>query len=85
MRILITGSNGLLGQKIVSQLLRSDSVFVATSLGENRNQDCPIEFYTPMDICNATEIADVFAAFKPTHVIHTAAMTSVDTCELDPE
>ena len=85
MRILITGSNGLLGQKIVSQLLRSDSVFLATSLGENRNQDCPMEFYTPMDICNATEIADVFAAFKPTHVIHTAAMTNVDTCELDPE
>ena len=85
MRILITGSNGLLGQKIVSQLLRSDIVFLATSLGQNRNQDCPTEFYTQMDICNVLEIADVFAAFKPTHVIHTAAMTNVDTCELEPE
>jgi dTDP-4-dehydrorhamnose reductase len=85
MRILITGSNGLLGQKIVSQLLQSDIVFLATSLGQNRNQDCPTEFYTQMDICNVLEIAHVFAAFKPTHVIHTAAMTNVDTCELDPE
>ncbi len=85
MRILITGSNGLLGQKIVSQLLSSDKVFLATSLGQNRNQDCPMDFYSQMDICNAVEIAEVFTAFQPTHVIHTAAMTNVDTCELDPE
>ena len=85
MRILITGSNGLLGQKIVSQLLRSDRVFLATSIGQNRNQDCPIAFYAQMDICNVLEIAHIFEAFKPTHVIHTAAMTNVDTCELDPE
>lgn len=85
MRILITGSNGLLGQKIVSQLLRSNRFFLATSLGQNRNQDCPVEVYCPMDICNALDIAEVFTSFKPTHVIHTAAMTNVDTCELNPE
>jgi dTDP-4-dehydrorhamnose reductase len=85
MRILITGSNGLLGQKIVSQLLRSKRIFLATSLGQNRNQDCPEEFYAQMDICNVTEITKVFAEFNPTHLIHTAAMTNVDTCELDPE
>jgi dTDP-4-dehydrorhamnose reductase len=85
MRILITGSNGLLGQKLVSQLLQTDSLFLATSLGENRNQDCPEGCYAQMDICNESEIAAVFAAFQPTHVIHTAAMTNVDTCELDPE
>jgi len=85
MRILITGSNGLLGQKIVSQLLQSKRIFLATSLGQNRNQDCPDECYAQMDICNVSEIAEVFLEFQPTHVIHTAAMTNVDTCELDPE
>jgi len=85
MRILITGSNGLLGQKIVSQLLQSKRIFLATSLGQNRNQDCPEACYAQMDICNESEITAVFAAFQPTHVIHTAAMTNVDTCELDPE
>lgn len=85
MRILITGSNGLLGQKIVSQLLRSKHVFLATSLGQNRNQDCPKEFYAQMDICKMSEIEEIFSEFKPTHVIHTAAMTNVDTCELEPE
>ncbi|MFM1914414.1 MAG: hypothetical protein RLZZ531_83 [Bacteroidota bacterium] len=85
MRILITGSNGLLGQKLVTQLLQKGIDFMASSLGVNRNNDCPEENYRTMDICNRDEIAEVFQEFKPTHVIHTAAMTNVDTCELNPK
>ena len=85
MRILITGSNGLLGQKIVAQLLKKGSTFLATSLGENRNEECPTENYLRMDICNPEEITEVFQTFQPSHVIHTAALTNVDTCELDPD
>ena len=40
MRILITGSNGLLGQKIVNQLTDSKIDFLATSKGVNRNSKC---------------------------------------------
>ena len=85
MRILITGSNGLLGQKLVAQLLQRGIDFMASSLGVNRNNDCPEENYRTMDICNRDEIAEVFKEFKPTHVIHTAAMTNVDACELNPQ
>lgn len=85
MRILITGSNGLLGQKLVAQLLLKGIDFMASSLGVNRNNDCPEENYRTMDICNRDEIAEVFKEFKPTHVIHTAAMTNVDACELNPQ
>jgi dTDP-4-dehydrorhamnose reductase len=85
MRILVTGSNGLLGQKIVAQLLSAKVDFLATSLGKNRNKNCPSNGYAEMDICNETNIAEVFKSFQPTHVIHTAAMTNVDTCELEPE
>ena len=85
MRILITGSNGLLGQKLVAQLLQKGIDFMASSLGVNRNNDCPGENYRTMDICNRDEIAEVFKEFKPTHVIHTAAMTNVDACELNPQ
>ena len=36
-KILITGSNGLLGQKIIFGLLNNNEVeIIATSLGENR-------------------------------------------------
>ncbi len=84
MRILVTGSNGLLGQKIVQQLLNANISFLATSLGSNRNDDCPTTVYCSMDITDQAEIQRVLANFNPTHVIHTAAMTNVDACELDP-
>lgn len=85
MKILITGSNGLLGQKIVKQLLKRNISFLATSNGKNRNTDCPDTHYQPMDICNAHQVNEIVTAFRPTHIIHTAAMTNVDACELNPE
>lgn len=85
MRLLITGSNGLLGQKIVKLCLKRGTEFLATSQGENRNSKCPSERYASMDITKEEEIARVFDSYQPTHVIHTAAMTNVDQCESDPE
>jgi dTDP-4-dehydrorhamnose reductase len=70
---------------LVAQLLQKSIDFMASSLGVNRNNDCPEENYRTMDICKRDEIAEVFQEFKPTHVIHTAAMTNVDTCELNPQ
>ena len=85
MKILISGSNGLLGQKIVRQALNKGIKFLATSKGENRNKDCPSEYFQSLDICELSEIKKVFTEFQPTHIIHTAAITNVDTCELNPE
>jgi dTDP-4-dehydrorhamnose reductase len=85
MKVLITGSNGLLGQKIVGQVLKKGTSFLATSKGENRNPNCPSENYQSLDICDANAIEKVFTDFQPTHIIHTAAITNVDTCELNPE
>lgn len=84
MMILITGSNGLLGQKLVKQLSKKNIPFIATSKGENRNSDCKDAFYSSMDICSVEDIKSVFDRFIPTHVIHTAAMTNVDECEEFP-
>ena len=85
MRILITGSNGLLGQKLVDAL-RDDPLvdLLATSRGGDRSPDPLGSRYAPMDITDQAEVADVFDAFKPDVVVHTAAMTNVDACELDP-
>lgn len=85
MKILITGSNGLLGQKIVKLCLKYGIQFLATSKGENRNPDCPSSNYFALDITNKLEINGVFEAFYPTHVIHTAAITNVDQCENDKD
>ncbi len=81
MRILITGSNGLLGQKIVRQLIKNKIDFCATSLGSNRNSNCPNESYKQLDITKPNEVNVVIAAYQPTVIINTAAMTNVDACE----
>ena len=85
MRILVTGSNGLLGQKLVAALRNDASVeLTATSRGNDRTPDPLGGRYRQMDATDAAEVNAVLGAVKPGVVIHTAAMTNVDACELDP-
>ncbi|HIP31464.1 MAG TPA: SDR family oxidoreductase, partial [Crocinitomicaceae bacterium] len=85
MRILITGSNGLLGQKLVALCQEKNIKYFATSKGENRNSTCPENHYYELDITNQDAVNNVFNRLQPTHVIHTAAITNVDFCELNPD
>jgi dTDP-4-dehydrorhamnose reductase len=82
-KILITGSNGLLGQKIVKRCIKNKIPFLATSLGENRNSKCPSQNYSSLDICDPDQIRNLFENHQFTSVIHTAAITNVDYCELN--
>ena len=83
-RILITGSNGLLGQKLVDLLRKQASVeLIATARGNNRLPVTEGYTYASLDITVQEEVLDIFDQFKPDVVIHTAAMTNVDTCETD--
>lgn len=82
MKILITGSNGLLGQKLVKLLANVNGIeFLATSTGENRISTTTGFNYQSLDITNRNQLLEVFNQFKPTVVINTAAMTNVDACE----
>lgn len=83
-KVLITGSNGLLGQKLIS-LLREDPnyVVIATARGTNRFPDYNGYLYKSMDVCNRDEVASVVEELKPDYIVHTAAMTNVDQCETD--
>ena len=83
-RILITGSNGLLGQKLVYACLqRADIELIATSRGENRLLVQKGYTYEPMDIGNREDVMKVIGHYKPECVIHGAAMTNVDACETE--
>ncbi len=83
MRLLITGANGLLGQKLVALIApRTDVELVATSRGENKiNYNLPTYQYRPMDVTRPSEVDEVIAQEKPDVIIHTAALTKVDYCE----
>lgn len=82
MSILVTGANGLLGQKLVQLLLTKKEPFTATGRGDCR---IPLEGirYRPLDITSPGEVLRVIGEEKPEVVIHTAAMTNVDQCEQD--
>jgi dTDP-4-dehydrorhamnose reductase len=79
---LITGSNGLLGQKLIYTLLkRNDIKIIATSIGENRIKHKEGYTYVPLDITDKAQVNSVIEKYKPDVIINTAAMTNVDACE----
>ena len=85
-RILITGSNGLLGQKLVYALLkRTDVQIIATSVGVNRLIKQGGYVYESLDITNKSEVEAIFKKHQPDVIINTAAMTNVDACETKRE
>jgi len=82
MKILITGSNGLLGQKLLHKLKKDSSVhLIATSKGKNRVSKKGGYTYFDLDVTNNDAVAQLVASEKPQVVINTAAMTNVDLCE----
>ncbi len=86
LKILITGSNGLLGQKLVYKLRdQKDIRCIATARGGNRLVKTGGYEYASLDITSAAEVNKVFGQYRPDVVINTAAMTNVDACETDRE
>jgi len=84
MKILITGANGLLGQKLVQLLSNQRVSFLATSQGPSRIQTADIS-YLPLDVKERGQVLKVVKEYAPKVIIHTAAMTQVDQCETDRE
>jgi dTDP-4-dehydrorhamnose reductase len=85
-KVLITGANGLLGQKLVQKLAGKTSYHViASGKGNSRLPDDWASGYTwvEMDVADENQVQEVFTLYQPDIVIHTAAMTNVDECETD--
>lgn len=81
-KILITGSNGLLGQKLVLQLKeRKDVQIIATSVGANRLNNKEGYVFESLDITDKAAVDSIFNKYHPDVIINTAAMTNVDACE----
>ncbi len=76
-RILVTGTGGLLGSKLVAQARRYFNV-VSTYRTESLFPNS-----VKMDITKESDVRRVFNSFKPDVVIHAAAETNVDRCEAD--
>ena len=84
MKVLITGANGLLGQKIVSDFSPSHNV-LAVDLSDEPFLSLSNFSYKNCDITKKEEIEAVFNFFKPEIVINSAAYTDVDGCEINKD
>jgi dTDP-4-dehydrorhamnose reductase len=83
-RIMVTGSNGLLGQKITDlSLLDPEIELIATSVGPNRYLLKAGYTYEELDVLDPQRLDELVAKYHPDAIIHTAAMTNVDACEHD--
>ncbi|MBT1709276.1 NAD(P)-dependent oxidoreductase [Fulvivirgaceae bacterium PWU5] len=83
MKILVTGSNGLLGQKLTVLLQQMPGIaLVATARGKSVLPPTA-GLFVSLDVTDGEAVERVLAAEKPDVVIHGAAMTQVDQCETE--
>lgn len=81
MKTLVTGSNGLMGQKLSALLINDPAVEpVLTARGRAM---IPVGrgVYANLDITDREDVTRILDQFKPDVVINTAGMTLVDDCE----
>ena len=80
-KILVTGGSGLLGSKLVGELLSRNYEVIALY---NRNP-IPVDHEklvkVRLDIVDKTSLEDLILKTRPDVIIHSAAYTDVDGCE----
>jgi len=83
MRILVTGATGMLGSEVCQELLPDNEV-IGIYLKNREMGAFPFKMIL-IDITDSSGISNVICQLSPEVVIHTAAYTDVDGCELDPD
>ncbi len=85
-RVLITGANGLVGQKLVEVFSR-DRDFDLLACGRQAHAyNSSASFgYLTLDITNRGAVKELVWNFSPDYIINAAAFTDVDACEREKE
>ena len=83
-KIIVTGSNGLLGQKVTALSFQDPEIeLIATSIGPNRHNLKDGYTYEELDVLDLDRLNELVEIYQPDSIIHTAAMTNVDACEAE--
>ncbi len=81
MKILVTGSTGLLGHQVVKLALDAGHEVLATYRAKPPAGGKPIK----LDLVELESIKQTIIKLKPDVIVHTAAYTDVDGCETNQE
>ena len=74
-RVLVTGSNGLLGQKLTVLLDNDPEIDVVATARGTLNYPLSSGSFDKLDVTQREAVDHVITTHKPDVVIHTAAMT----------
>jgi dTDP-4-dehydrorhamnose reductase len=85
MRILVTGSNGLLGQKLCGLLQSMPEIELIATARNKLTAPLTGAKFALLDTTESLAVEKVISETHPEVVINTAAMTMVDKCELEKE
>jgi dTDP-4-dehydrorhamnose reductase len=85
MKILVTGSNGLLGQKLTELLENDKSVELIATAAKPSALPISRGKFSLLDITDTSAVDRLVDEIKPHVIINTAAMTQVDQCEVQRE
>ncbi|HED11651.1 MAG TPA: dTDP-4-dehydrorhamnose reductase [Caldithrix abyssi] len=83
-KLVVFGSNGLLGQSIVERFKNRYDLYAASRGAENKSSLAD-ERYTSVDMSNRAGMKDFLDRHRPDIIVNAAAYTDVDGCEKDPE
>ncbi|WP_405607287.1 SDR family oxidoreductase [Polaribacter sp. Asnod1-A03] len=85
-KVVITGSNGLLGQSLLGLLLKEKERYKIYGFSRGKNRSGRDDFsYISIDITKEGDLKENLLEIKPDFIINTAAMTQVDDCETNKE
>lgn len=82
-QFLITGSNGVLGTKLIEAMLARGDSFVASDRSDCLNSYLGDFRYQSLDITDAKQIASLMRHYAPAIILHAAAFTAVDRAEVE--
>lgn len=81
-KIIITGSNGLLGQSLLNLLLLEKEKYQVFGFSRGENRSGRNDFaYISIDLTNEVSLKSEIEKINPDFIVNTAAMTQVDECE----
>ena len=85
-KVIITGSNGLLGQSLLALLLKEKEKYNVFGFSRGENRSGRDDFsYLSIDLTKEENLKKTIREVQPNFIINTAAITLVDDCESNKE
>lgn len=84
-KILITGSNGLVGRELIRAFAKQPNYTVVSTSSSPDKINQPGVTFQQLDIRDREGILNLIQSLQPDVVIHSAAISAPDTCEKDKD